>query len=417
MTSFLPLPTKCDEEQFLKLIEVARNCPLDAFEVARLAKHLAASGEKLQWGDHYNVADIASTGGPASLSTLLGPLWLRVMGFQVAKLAVPGRPAGAIDSLGTLEGYKVQLASDEVHKVIEDCGYAHFLADSRFAPLDASLFMCRRRHDAVAIPVLAAASLLAKKLAVGVKCVGLDIRIGSHGNFGKSRAEARKNATMFCEAARLLGISAVAFLGVKMAPLQPWIGRGESLVALAKVLNLLPYDDDEIWLENHSIDCYCMAACMSDSPDLERHEQERLSPNMICDARRVFESHLIAQGTSIHVFIDRTKQILSAPRFTLKAESSGFFQINLARLRDVLVSMQTVDGHNCFKDPAGVKLLVMPGEAVVADQPIATLRCDTCLDIVDVISRVKSAFSTLADNSSSILVSVDLDQQMEVINA
>jgi thymidine phosphorylase len=160
-----------------------------------------------------------------------------------------------------------------------------------------------------------------------------------------------------------------------------------------------------------------MAACLFGRPDLKRHGQGRLSPEMICDARRVFENHLAAQGTSIHVFIDRVKQILSAPRFTLKAEPSGFFQIDLARLRDVLVPMQTIIGHNCFKDPAGVKLLAMPGEAVVADQPIATVRCDTSLDMLDVISRVESAFSTLADTSSSILSSVKLEQQMEAIYA
>jgi len=259
----LPLPTKADDSQFRELVDSARSGPSTAAEVAKLAMHLAVSGERLGWGSTGWTADVASTGGPGSLSTLLAPLWLVVFGRRVVKLAVPGRPAGAIDSLGTIPGYRVQLASDDVRSVVADCGFAHFLADQRFAPLDAALFEYRRRNGAVAVPTLAAASLLAKKLAVGVRLMGLDVRVGEHGNFGRSNTEARNNAALFCAAARLLGIEAVAFVASESGPVQPWIGRGESLVALAHTLGIRRVDGEDLWLEEHARDCWRMAATVA----------------------------------------------------------------------------------------------------------------------------------------------------------
>ncbi len=60
------------------------------------------------------VADVASTGGPSSLSTLLSPLFLRAGGAVVPKLGVPGRPAGGIDCLAQIPGYRTELSAQEV---------------------------------------------------------------------------------------------------------------------------------------------------------------------------------------------------------------------------------------------------------------------------------------------------------------
>mgnify|MGYP001167293732 CR=1 FL=1 len=222
-----------DETDFKSLVDWARQGSNSPDEIAQLATHLADSGERLKWPEAMKTADLASTGGPGSLSTLLSPLVLMSQGYKVVKLAVPGRPAGAIDTLGTIPGYRVMLSTEDICSIIAKTGFAHFLTDDRFAPIDGKLYAYRRRVGAVAIPMLAAASLLAKKLAVGVRLVGLDARIGPHGNFGVTKEEARRNAINFCTAAKQLDIDAVVFIKNDSGPAQPWIGRGESLVALA----------------------------------------------------------------------------------------------------------------------------------------------------------------------------------------
>lgn len=395
MTSTLPLPAKADEDEFRLLVEAARCGPWAAGEVARLAAHLAASGERVDWSDSCKTADVASTGGPASLSTLLSPLMLRAEGCRVVKLAVPGRPAGAIDSLGTIPGYRVQLSTDEVRSVVAVCGFAHFLADDRFAPLDAALYQFRRRNGAVATPTLAAASLLAKKVAVGVRLVGLDVRIGSHGNFGVSRPEARANAAVFCAAAHLLGIDAVAFLGIEDGPAQPWIGRGESLVAVAHALGVRRVDDRDSWLDSHARDCWEMATAVASVTGVSGVKLEDGSPSTALGAAcEAFEAHLEAQGATMGSFLERVEAVCAAPRVTLHAEGTGTLQLDLARLRDALVAAQADAGHGAFRDPAGLRLLVRSGSTVMPGQPIAAVRCVPQSERKALIDRIKSTFST-----------------------
>ena len=157
----------------------------------RLAEVLANSGTTISFASGEPVADVASTGGPASLSTLLCPIFLRAFGFVVPKLGVPGRPAGGIDVLAQVKGYKVALDPREVRRALDQCGYAHFMAGPEFAPLDASLFQYRQRIGAQEIPSLAVASILAKKIACGLTVAGLDVRVAPHGNFGPDFGSAR----------------------------------------------------------------------------------------------------------------------------------------------------------------------------------------------------------------------------------
>ena len=303
----VPLPSLGNEESYATVVAFARREAIDSHTVARLALHLAESGERLVWSDGSKVADVASTGGPGSLSTLLCPLITRVLGYQVVKLAVPGRPAGAIDSFGTLPGYKTTLSSTEVRRVVEACGFAHFLADARFAPLDAELFQYRRRTGAVAVPMLAASSLLSKKLAVGVNTVGLDVRVGLHGNFGRTIEAARVNARLFCEAAALLGIRATAFLTGGTGPVQPFIGRGEALLALAYACGVAEVEGNE-WLSEHVRDCLALtertvAPSMVSGADSSTHKVSS------ADVLSVLTTHLRAQGSSIDAFESRVHAI------------------------------------------------------------------------------------------------------------
>lgn len=333
-------------------------------DIAELAIVLAGEKASGPIDGQNDVADIASTGGPSSLSTLIGPLYLGAMGWRIRKIGVPGRPAGGIDVMAQVPGYRVNLSNREIEACIESCGYVHFLANESYAPLDRKLFGFRQTFGYQSVPELVIASLLSKKIAAHVARVGLDVRVGPHGNFGSTWEVAESNSRRFCRIASLVGISAVCFLTDATKPYQPYIGRGESLVAM----NTLLYGDMDPLMQKHANACMAMANSVSGSLPTPRPPTERLT--------EFFESNLRHQGAHLEAFTRRVRQVLDAQFVTIRAERDGFLTIDMAAIRKTIVRLQsTAEGTtDQFPDPAGVQLLRTTGDYVKQGDAIAKLR-------------------------------------------
>lgn len=338
----------------------------DADIVSMLAEVLAASGIRIRSPDGIT-ADVASTGGPSSLSTLLSPLYLRAWGAVVPKLGVPGRPAGGIDCLSQIPGYSAGLDRQRLVEVLSRCGYAHFVADGEMAPLDGRMFRLRQQIGAQDVPALVAASLLAKKLAVGVHNAGLDIRVAPWGNFGKTWEDARNNARLYCDAARRLGISPHPVLTDARLPYQPFLGRVESLVALDRIFR----GDADGDLATHADMCRSLAAAaMSGHAPLAAPSGRAL--------RDIFNANLEAQGADPAAFVQVVNATESGHRFALRARQGGFYRICLSRVRDLFVEIQRSrpGPGTAFPDPVGAQLLRRSGEWVEAGEQVASVRAD-----------------------------------------
>lgn len=337
--------------------------------IAHLAKRLAESGEVLSHSRSDRTADIPSTGGPSSLSTLLCPLQLVAAGAKVPKLGVPGRPAGGIDVLACIPGFNPTLDSAQVSACLDGCGYAHFLAGQRFAPLDALLFSYRQQVGAQDVAPLAIASLLSKKIAVGVKQVTLDIRVAPFTNFGDWDV-ARTNASRFISVATHLGISATCVLTDCRVPYQGYIGRGESLVALKTLFEGNATPD----LLSHVSLCQRMAAdCLG----------KAINPSP-ADLADVFRSHLEHQGTTWARFEQKSQQVLSQPKSAIEAKTDGYLAIDLDSVRRILTACQRnhITEDDPFPDPCGIVLTVSCGAAVHRGDVIAEVRATDNLEPV-----------------------------------
>lgn len=353
-----------DEELIATARHVAASNRIE--DVCALAQVLARSGIALgDWGAS-SAADIASTGGPFSLSTLLCPLILAAAGYYVPKLGVPGRPAGGIDCMLQVPGYRAEFDEDELRRIVERTGYAHFLSGGRFAPLDARMFSLRQRHGLQSVARLATASILSKKLAVGICRVGLDVRVAPWGNFGADMDSAGVAADIFTDCARMLGLEAFVFLSDSTFPYQPYLGRSESLLAMAKVLD----GSAEGLLAGHAADCLDMAATV-----IERNTVPTWS-----DARSVLAQHLNAQGTDIKHFESVAARTEAAHKHQIIASRPGYFAPNIPALRDALVKAQSAHKSAqpavLFPDPIGLVLCAPAGEQVELEQPLASVRAD-----------------------------------------
>ena len=341
-------------------ISKAREAPLDDSDIASLAEHLAASGSRL--GPRAGGADLASTGGPGSMSTIWAPAVLVTMGRSVAKLGVPGRPAGGVDVLMQIDGYRTDLGANEAEAVLDQCGYAHILAGSTFAPMDAAFFAYRQQMGAQHIAGLAIASLLSKKVATGTIDAGLEVRAAPHGNFGSGRDEAILNAQQYGRTAALLGIRGVCFITDGTAPQQPFLGRGEALLALSQLLE----GAEGEWLGQHARDCedWCCALAASTLTSRQAVSQAILD-------------NITAQGGAVASLRERAAAVEAAHNSNVVAAGPGVVHFDLGKLRQAILAARGPDNPGTFDDTAGLILLARPGSTVSTDEPLVSVRCDT----------------------------------------
>jgi thymidine phosphorylase len=365
-----------------RLIACAKHQEFQPEEIYHLAHLMAQSGHTIEHNGDTVSADLASTGGPTSLSTLLGPLYLRSYGFIVPKLGVPGRPAGGVDILAQVPGYRISFTPSEIGDILARCGYVHFIADDTFAPLDALLFRFRQNVGAQSISALAVASLLAKKIACRIDFAGLDVRVASHGNFGSTFSSARQSARTFCAAAQLAHIGAVAILTDARCPYQPFIGRGEALLALDTIFE----GRADRWLKEHDDQCRLMAAHVASiAIGSKSHAQ-------LHDIRTLFFENINAQGGSEDAFKSKVEIVAKSHRHELIAEVDGFIGLDLATMRSAFVDIHSSSELPLqFPDEVGMILHVSPGAYVKKGDMLATVRATDPL-WPEIGPRLRAAF-------------------------
>ena len=358
----LRIPAGATDDDLIQVMARFSYDGVSVEEICELTRCLALSGDQLSFPEGIVTADIASTGGPASLSTLLCPLFLASGGAWVPKIGVPGRPAGGIDVLAQIGGYNISLPPSSAQRVVERVGYCHFIAGSLYAPLDARLFSLRQSRGAQGVPSLVVASLLAKKLAAGVRMVGLDVRVSPFGNFGETLDQARQNAVLFCTVGKALGLTCSCFLTDGTRPPQPYLGRGEALLALDAVFS----GNARGWLTAHLYVCERMASQTvgrAASPDRG-------------ELAEIFLAHVEAQGGSKEAFAQKVENVRSQPIFEITARKRGFVGYDLAAFRSVLTELQGLhrSERDPFPDPGGIILQIAPGTFVERDEVVAVVR-------------------------------------------
>lgn len=349
-----------NEEELRDIIHKFETKEVNDTDIINLINKIVDSGEQLFFP--MPVYDFASTGGPSSLSTLLVPLYLFGSGCNVIDLAVPGRPAGAIDVLAQIDGYDTTIKPNIV------CGsntYFHIEAGDKIAPLDKELYQLRKKYNKVNIPNMAIASLLSKKVACGAKIIGLDIRVAVHGNFGVNWDLCRENAIRYNRIANSYGIKSTCFLSDANSPYQNYIGRGEALIALFNIFNGIC----EKRLQEHVDYCASMAETL-----LGENANIRKGNAIIVDIKKAFEVNLKQQGSSYNNFLEAVERVKKQSYQTVVAGQSGYIKFNLLSIRDYIVRRQMNITDVRYPDPCGVVLLVNDGDYINYNTPIMKTR-------------------------------------------
>lgn len=208
-------------------------------EVGRADLTLAMrdSGERLTWDLDGPILDKHSTGGVGDcVSLILAPL-LAAVGVFVPMISGRGlgHTGGTLDKLEAIPGVRVDLGNDELHNVVKTCGCAIASASAKIAPADKRLYAIRDVTATVESIDLITASILSKKLAVGLDGLVLDVKCGS-GAFMKTIDDAQGVAQALVKTANLAGCPTTALITDMNEPLANSLGNALEIQSVMRVL-------------------------------------------------------------------------------------------------------------------------------------------------------------------------------------
>lgn len=380
-------------EAYLKsIVDKFGNENVSDEELVELITEIVDSGDSVSTIG--KVFDFASTGGPSSLSTLLVPLFLFSHGVNVINLAVPGRPAGAVDVLDQIPDYN--LSNNPLrHASEKEHFYIHLEANEKYVPLDRALFTYRQKNNKVDVTNLVIASILSKKVATGAQNIGLDVRMSRFGNFGKTWEECRINSEKYNRIAALLKLNSTCFISDANRPYQKYIGRGESLLALDDIFRGIA--DDE--LMEHVSYCKIMA------DEILKRSRILQNNKIKTDICKCFAENLVLQGSSLDKFEEAVEKIKNQNRENVFAEKSGYVQYDLNKIKSIIKTQQEKHANEMkYPDPCGVILLCESGEHIEKGQPVLSVRSENPM-IID----------SFKDTVGYLNKRIDMKRKFEVI--
>lgn len=330
---------------------------------------LAAMGRRSQ--ARGMIVDKYSTGGLGDkTSMILAPL-LACCGMRVPMISGRGLDAvgSTLDKLESIPGFRTDLSLDEIRDLTERIGCVITGVTSDLAPADHKLYSLRDVTATVASVPLITASVLSKKMAMGVKALVLDVKWGS-GGYSKTLSGARKLAESLVETGRQSGLKTVSLVTCMDEPLGRMIG---SSLEIDEVLNLLagrgPADVWEV-ISELGAELLLMADGASTLEAAREILKERVTTGR---ASAKFREMVIAQGGDL----DRPRARTDF-QFDVRAIRSGYVgRINMDSLELAMVEMGA--GRRVLSDSidhaVGLELLVRIGDQVQTGQPLIRVHC------------------------------------------
>jgi len=209
-------------------------------ESAGLTLAMRDSGEVISW-EALNldgpVVDKHSTGGVGDcVSLMLAPM-LAACGAFVPMISGRGlgHTGGTLDKLASIPGYDIRPSIERFQQVVARVGCAIIGQTSSLAPADGRIYSVRDVTATVESIPLITASILSKKLAAGLDCLVMDIKVGN-GAFMTALDEARGLAASIHEVARRAGLKSCTLITDMNQPLASAAGNALEIAESARYL-------------------------------------------------------------------------------------------------------------------------------------------------------------------------------------
>ena len=356
-----------DEQMSALLMAILLN-GMNNREISRWTDAMVASGEKMNWSmlDRPTV-DKHSTGGVGDKITLpLAPL-VAACGAAVPQLSGRGlgHTGGTLDKLESINGWKANLSSDQMLKVLQECGAVICAAGAGLAPADKKLYALRDVTGTVEAIPLIASSIMSKKIAEGTSALVLDVKTGS-GAFISDPKNATLLAKTMVDLGKRAGVKTTALVTAMDVPLGLTVGNS---LEIRETLEVLAGGGPSDVVELTLILANEMLAAVGIKPKVS--PEQALKNGMAMD---VWRKMISAQGGDNNAPLPVAKEKLEITASTTgKLLTLDAMKVGVAAWR--LGAGRQKQGE-VLQLGAGVEIHVKPGDMVKSGQSILTLHTD-----------------------------------------
>jgi thymidine phosphorylase len=356
-----------DEQMSALLMAILLN-GMNNREISRWTDAMVASGEKMNWSmlDRPTV-DKHSTGGVGDKITLpLAPL-VAACGAAVPQLSGRGlgHTGGTLDKLESINGWKANLSSDQMLKVLQECGAVICAAGAGLAPADKKLYALRDVTGTVEAIPLIASSIMSKKIAEGTSALVLDVKTGS-GAFISDPKNATLLAKTMVDLGKRAGVKTTALVTAMDVPLGLTVGNS---LEIRETLEVLAGGGPSDVVELTLILANEMLAAVGIKPKVS--PEQALKNGMAMD---VWRKMISAQGGDNNAPLPVAKEKLE-----ITASTSGKL-LTLDAMKVGVAAWRLGAGRQkqgeVLQLGAGVEIHVKPGDMVKSGQSILTLHTD-----------------------------------------
>ena len=342
---------------------------MDAEERAALVEVMLGSGATLEWPKGFGtMVDKHSTGGVGDKTSLIIAPLLACCGLKNPMISGRGLGAtgGTLDKLESIPGFRTNLSTEEVYKVVDKVGCVITGATADLVPADRKLYALRDVSGTVPSIPLICASIMSKKLAENLDALVLDVKWGS-GAFMRKQNDARELAQAMVDTGVKMGVKTTALLTDMNQPHGRMAGN---TVEVEESLDILRGEGPD---DASDLSIALAAELLVQTGVAKTHDEATKRLNGLISsghAMEKFREMIAAQGG------DLDKLVPAAPAVSLPANRVGYvIAMNCEQLGMALIEMG--GGRKKLGDKVdhsiGLEMLVRLGDRVERDQPVANV--------------------------------------------
>ncbi len=348
-------------------------------ERADLTMAMVASGDQIDLADIAGVkVDKHSTGGVGDTTTLPLAAMVAAVGVPVAKMSGRGlgHTGGTIDKLEAIEGFHVELTSEQFVKQVNEIGMAVIGQSGNLTPADKKLYALRDVTGTVSSIPLIASSIMSKKIAAGATAIVLDVKTGD-GAFMKTVEDSKLLAHAMVKIGNSVGRNTMAIISDMSQPLGYAIGNAlEVQEAIDTLKGHGPADLNEL--------CYTLGSQMVVlGGKAETIEEARVLLEEVVEngaALEVLKKFIAAQGGDPLV-VDEPARLPQAKFITeIPAKQAGY--VAKIEAEDIGTAAMLLGAGRATKESeidlaVGLVLRKKVGDAVEAGESLVTVHANT----------------------------------------